>query len=248
MSRCPRPPEVVPAILVALGLLLSGCTGSSDSGGARAGTSPSASTSSDLLDASSEDPPQLDESYTTLPPRSYQFSVAANAGVEPPDALVKVPSGFLGGADWYVVSPDGDAFLGLWTVGKVQRDACLRPQHDYFTPGPSVEDLADALVAQKSTRASAPRPVTVAGHQGLYVELASPRDISKCDQDPGLWGGRGIYSDGQVDLVWILDVDGQRIVVNAAHAPTSTASEREKLTSMVESLKFVAARADAPTS
>jgi hypothetical protein len=53
----------------------------------------------------------------------------AHAGVEPPDALVKVPSGFLGGADWYVMSPDGDAFLGLWTVGKVQRDACLRPRH-----------------------------------------------------------------------------------------------------------------------
>jgi hypothetical protein len=233
---------MVPAILVMLGLLLSGCNDGSDGGGATAGTSPSASTSSDPLDASSAGPPQLAESYTTLPPGSYQFSVAANAGVETPDALVKVPSGFLGGDNWYVVSPDGDAFLGLSTVGKVQRDACRSPRHGYFTPGPSVEDLADALVAQRSTRASAPRPVTVAGYQGLYVELASPDDISKCDQNRGLWRGRGIYSDGQVDLVWILDVDGRRIVVNAAHAPTSTASERGQLTSMVKSLEFVAAR------
>ena len=41
--------------------------------------------------------------------------------------------------------------------------------------------------------------------------------------------------------MWILDIDGQRIVVNAANGPTSTASERDKLTSMVESLEFVAA-------
>jgi hypothetical protein len=245
MNRHPRPPQLFPVVLVMLALLLGGCTGDSDNGGAPAGASPSGSTSSDPGDAGSAGPQALAQSYTTLPPRSYQFSVLANAGVEPPDALVKVPSGFLGGADWYVVSPDGDAFLGMWTVGKVQRDACLRPRHDVVTPGPSVDDLADALVAQKSTRASVPKPVNLAGYQGLYVELASPHDISKCDQDPRLWGdpgGRAIYSDDQVDLVWILDVDGQRIVINAAHGPTSTASERDKLTSMVESLDFVAAQ------
>jgi hypothetical protein len=164
--------------------------------------------------------------------------------VQTTDALVDVPSGFDDGGDWYVVSHDSDAFLGLWTVGKVQRDACLRPRNDYVTPGPSVEDLADALVAQKSTRASAPKPVTIAGYRGLYVELASPHDVGRCDQTPGLWGDpgeRGIYSDDQIDRVWILDVEGQRLVVNAAHGPTATTSEIDNLTSMVKSLEFAAA-------
>ncbi len=71
------------------------------------------------------------------------------------------------------------------------------------------------------------------------------RDISRCDVTPGLWGdpgGRGIYGDDQVDWVWILDVDGRRLVVNAAYSrPMSTASDIDKLTSMVESLEFVAA-------
>ena len=161
--------------------------------------------------------------------------------MQTPDALVKVPIGFDDGGDWYVVSPDSDAFLGLWTVGKVQRDACLRPRNDYFTPGPSVEDLADALVAQKSTHASPPKPVSVAGHPGLYVELAGPHDISRCDQTPQLWadpGERGIFSDDQIDRVWILDVNGQRLVVNAANGPTATTSEIDSLTSMVKSLEF----------
>jgi hypothetical protein len=41
--------------------------------------------------------------------------------------------------------------------------------------------------------------------------------------------------------VWILDVDGQRVVVNAAYTPKSSASDIDKVTSMVESLEFVAA-------
>jgi hypothetical protein len=180
-----------------------------------------------------------------LTPGIYQFTFLANPGVETRDALVTVPSGFKDGAEFYVVSSDGDAFLGLWTVGHVDGDAChpgIDHPIDPIIPGPSVEDLADALVAQKSTSASAPEPVTLAGHHGLYVELASPRDISKCGKDPALWGdpgGRGIYSDHQIDRLWILDVDGQRLVVNAAHGPSATTSEIDELTSMVKSLEFV---------
>ena len=51
-------------------------------------------------------------------------------------------------------------------------------------------------------------------------------------------GGRGIYGDGQVDLVWILDLDGQRIVVDASYSARSTRSDIDKLKSMVGSLQF----------
>lgn len=246
MIRHPSPPDLAAAILVSFGLLLSGCGGGSDRGGAPAGASPSASMPSDPSNADSA-APQLAGDSARLAPGTYRFSVKANPGVETPDALVEVPSGFNDGSDvpsFYVVSHDGDAFLGLWTIEHVQSDACLRPLHDYVTPGPAVEDLAEALAAQKSTDASTPEPVTLAGYRGLYVELASPRDISECDRYPQLWGdpgSRGIYSDDQVDLVWILDVDGQRLVVNAAYGPTATTSEIGELTSMVKSLKFVSA-------
>ena len=86
--------------------------------------------------------------------------------------------------------------------------------------------------------------MTLAGYEGLYVELASPHDISRREQTGHLWrnpGGRGIYGDGQFDRLWILDVDGQRLVVDASYGPLATAVERDSLASMVESLKFVAA-------
>ena len=40
---------------------------------------------------------------------------------------------------------------------------------------------------------------------------------------------------------WILDPDGQRILVDASYSPSSTASDIDKLNSMVESLRFVPA-------
>jgi hypothetical protein len=71
----------------------------------------------------------------------------------------------------------------------------------------------------------------------------SQTQTSACGEPPIL-SPRGIYSDDQVDRVWILDVDGQRRVVNAAYGPRSTAAERDKLTSMVRSLKFEPATRD----
>ncbi|MBA2559429.1 MAG: hypothetical protein H0V07_05985 [Propionibacteriales bacterium] len=41
-----------------------------------------------------------------------------------PDAVVEVPSGYKDGAECYVMSLDHDEFLGLWTVGQVEHDAC----------------------------------------------------------------------------------------------------------------------------
>jgi len=208
-----------------LGLLLTGCGGNSSD------SEPSAKTTGPQSPVAGEPTP--------VTPRSYQFSVLGSANGEAPDAQVDVPSGFDAEADWFVVSQNRDEFLGFSMVSLVFSDACHPADHVTVTPGPSVEDLADALVAQTSTRASVPEPVTLDGYKGLYVELAGPRYLSKCT-DPGLWDGRGIYVDGQVDRVWILNVDGHRVVVDASHsAESSSAQEVDTLTSMVESLEFV---------
>ncbi len=189
-------------------------------------------------------PPLLGEGALTqqLTPGTYQVTALSHADEQTPDTLVEVPSGFDEEADWYVVSHDGNQFLGLYTVRRIARDACGQGERGSVTPGPSVEDLAAALVDQKSTRASTPERVTLAGYQGQYVELTGPRDISTCDPPPGISPERGIYGDGQIDLLWILDVDGQRLVVDAGYSPKSTTSDIGKLTSMVESLEFVVAR------
>jgi hypothetical protein len=191
--------------------------------------------------------PLVEREGVPLAPGTYQIGYHLNADEDVPDAFVTVPRGYVESSTWYVVSDDGHEYLGLWTAAEADRDACRHGERDVYDPGPSVDDLARALLATRSVRGTGPEPVTLAGYQGEYVTLASPRRMSRCrDPKAGLWtsgdGGRGIYNDGQVDLVWILNADGQRIVVNAAYSAGSTAADIRKLTSMVDSLKFARTR------
>ncbi len=225
---------------VAAGLLATGCSdGSSDR------TDPTAGPSSPPTSAAAAGPVHLVGSAATLEAGTYQAAFLTGTGRARSEAVLDVPDGYREGDhgdDWYVVSRDGDTFLGLWVVDTVDRDAC-RGEEDAVDPGPTVRDLARALVAQRSTRAPAPKRVTVDGHAGAYVELTAPTRLARCGEHPALWRSpeRPIYSGGQVDRVWILDVDGQRLVVDASYAPGSSAQEREDLTAMVGSLRIVAA-------
>ena len=45
---------------------------------------------------------------------------------------------------------------------------------------------------------------------------------------------------GQVDRLWVLDVKGQRLVVDATYSPDTTSADRAELASVVASLRFVA--------
>ena len=109
---------------------------------------------------------------------------------------------------------------------------------DLVKPGPSVEDLADALVAQKATSSTEPEVVSLAGYDGVYLELTGPPDLGACDERPGLADERGLYTDDQVDQLWILDVDGQRLIVDASYGPDTTADQRDDLVAMVDSLEI----------
>jgi hypothetical protein len=215
-------------------VLLAGCSDSSDTP-TRGPTSPSTSTAA---------PEHLGGTIDDLAAGTYRASFLTDSGHASSDALLEVPAGFLDGDDWYVVSADSDTFLGLWVVGKVDRDACLDDERDAVDPGPSVQDLVSALVAQGSTDAPAPEQVTLDGHEASYVELTGPRDLTRCDDNPALWRApeRPIYVDGQVDRVWVLEAEGERLVVDASYARTSTAQEREALDAMVESLRIVPAQ------
>jgi hypothetical protein len=167
-----------------------------------------------------------------------RLSFVVQPDMSPVQATVEVADGFAPGDAWYVVSGDGDAFLGLWTADEVARDACIGPDDEVVTPGPTARDLVDALAAQGSMRSTQPEEVSLAGYDGFYLELTGPPDMGACDKGKGLTHERGIYSDSQVDLLWILDVEGQRLVVDASHGPTASDSEIEALDAMVGSLAF----------
>jgi hypothetical protein len=148
--------------------------------------------------------------------------------------------------------------LSVWDVGQVFRDPCHWVGQEY-DPGPTVENLVTALVAQPMRNASQPTAVTVAGYSGQYLEWSVPADLKSstwtdfdaCDIDPtdvvhrnfNSWLGNGMGNryqqvPGQVDRLWVIDVDGQRLVIDATYSADTTQAARDELESAVASLRF----------
>jgi len=174
---------------------------------------------------------------------------------------VVVPAGWFDVADHHFVikyPSVGGPVLGLsvWDVGQVFRNPC-HWQGTAFDPGPSVRDLVAALVAQPMRNATRPTDVTLAGYEGRYLEWSVPTnlksstwtDFDVCDVDDSGhhdfqgWIGNGMGNryeqvPGQVDRLWVLDVNGQRLVVDATYSPDTTPTDRNQLEQLVKSLRF----------
>ncbi len=188
------------------------------------------------------------------------YALTARGDGTPPLGLLDVPAGFEN-FGFFALVPQGffdDSeedtpypfrAVNYWTVHGVFTDPCDRHAQGAREIGGSVDDLVRALRAQRLTSTSPPAPVTLDGHDGIYVELTVPRDVSfeNCDQGYYyFWEGRPgdaqhvADSPGAVERVWILDVDGERAVLTAISALGVSDEQVEELTEMVESVRFVA--------
>ncbi len=158
----------------------------------------------------------------------------------------------------FVIKP-GPGVLGIsvWDVGEMPLDPC-HWQGTMSDPGPTVDDLVDAITTQRFRHATEPTDATLAGYRGRFVQWSVPNnrvvtgdaEFEGCDVEPsnGLrtfvsWLGNGEGQRfqqvaGQVDLLWVLDVGGQRLVVDATYSPDTTDADRAELTGIVESLRF----------
>lgn len=143
--------------------------------------------------------------------------------VEVPDSnvtgTVTIGAGWQSGG-WYLMNPpDFTKSISFWTVGNVPTDACdSRGTLPEPPIGPTVDDLVAALDDQANTNMSAPVDVVVGGYAGKRVTLLAPDD-NNCGTPVTTW----IAADGAQtrelseynlpDTVWILDVEGQRVVI-----------------------------------
>jgi hypothetical protein len=171
---------------------------------------------------------------------------------------VRAPAGWIGGSFILSTVDPLVAGLGVWVVGKVPTDPC-HWKDTFVSPGPTVDDLVQTLLAQRLRDASTPVDVTLAGHSGLSLQWSVPADMvvtgdadfEGCDATPEghtdflSWEGKHSGSRyhqvaGQVDRLWILDVDGQTLVVDAAYGPETPTTVRNELMAVVETLEFVA--------
>jgi hypothetical protein len=147
------------------------------------------------------------------------------------------------GAAIYQESPDppGRGVI-VATVANVYANPC-NPAEGGLVPqlGPSVDDLVAALTSQPRTEASTPEPVTLGGYSGVYVEYTATGPEPGCSGELHRWpsaaGSRQALTTER-DQVWILDVDGTRLVIDAFSFGGATEAELAELREVVESIQI----------
>lgn len=187
-------------------------------------------------------PPSLPQAES-LDPGTY-----AIAG-EDLSATLTVPAGWGNLGQRGVGKGDGDSAVvaTFWPyptdLTKVYSDPCdwatstIQPQ-----VGPTVDDLANALAAQAMRGDAVPTAVTIDGYEGKYLDMSVPLDIDFANCDGGefrSWWGRWHQGPGQIDRVYILDVDGVRQVFIAHHMPGASAADLAEQQAIVESIDFL---------
>jgi hypothetical protein len=103
--------------------------------------------------------------------------------------------------------------------------------------GPTAADFATALADHPLLDVTVPVDVTLAGYSGKYVDLQVPADITACSESFHPWEP-GIYAQGPSHRwhLWILDVAGQRVVVQSTDYPGTSEQDRAELQAIVDSV------------
>lgn len=151
---------------------------------------------------------------------------------------------------------DGDA----WMIGPftgdiyVPANPCDWSTTMPDTPAATVDEVVAALQGQASREASEPVEIRVDGHPGKSITLRVPddADFRECDlnrlsgdaefctlsQDYPAVCHRWQQFPGQIDEMWILDVDGTVAVVDASWGPATPDDALAELRSIMESMSF----------
>jgi hypothetical protein len=245
-----RPPRLVRlGVCLALFTLLVGCTDGSNSDATAPGS----------RDSIPESPSEANESrhWTTIDPESPgeleagRYALPAIGSRNGPLAVVTLPDGYRSWGPFVFADepnePDDPLAIGLWAVSDIYRDACAG---DDAARVSTVRVLAASLVDQGHTTTTDPRPVRLAGHRGLYLEITSPThfDYATCnDAELNYWragknADRWTRMPGMLDRLWILNVKGRPLMWVMAVPPSASTRQVERMTDIVEHVRLVQPR------
>ena len=136
--------------------------------------------------------------------------------------------------------PPDAAGIGFYRITGIPADAC-NPGFDRLDVGPTIQDLADALAEQPRRTATTPTETTLGGFPAMYVELrVDPEQPVGCGTIVSFYAGnfaRGLGSTERQRL-WVVDVDGTRVVVEAFDFPGTPEEDVQAATRIVESVAF----------
>ena len=151
-------------------------------------------------------------------------------------------------ADVTVLSAE-EAFVSFWIVQDAQRDPCGLGGVGDDPVGPTAAELASALASAPGFEAPDPVRVSVGGIDAQYVELVGP--LPECaEPEVELWlspvgscrcmDSEAEDSELERNRLWIVDVDGTRLVVDVQDGGVTGTSEiaLAELEGIIESLQL----------
>lgn len=167
----------MPVVLAGTAVVLGACTSDTGSGGAAGGGGSAVSESSTDEPTYSPEAGEVvtlerDQRWATLEQGRYALQVSSSMSYE-----VDVPDRWRVHQGRFLNSPPQEKTI--FFVSSAPKKSTELPQHPCDDPtgtrvGPSVRDLANGLRDQPVLQVSEPDPVTVDGHDGLYVDVRIP--------------------------------------------------------------------------
>ena len=136
----------------------------------------------------------------------------------------------------------------LYTVSKVcggsGPDAPTGPN---IPTGTTVDEFVTALVDHPDLDVTSPVDVSLGGYSGQYLELRAPANTTTDELGPDPSGCNyyfvwepGVYAQGPNALwrIWVLDVDGIRMVVRGDSFPGTSPQVQAQMQSIVDSIQI----------
>jgi hypothetical protein len=136
--------------------------------------------------------------------------------------------------------PDLSIMVAFWVVALVSEDPC--GTDSMALAGSSVDDLATVIASWPEFETTGPTDVTLDGYEGTTLEFTVPDDSEQCvGGDFDMWRSGGITrgaNEGNHSQLWILDVDGTRLVVEVVDSPGGSDQDRAESLQIFESIQI----------
>ena len=178
-----------------------------------------------------------------LPAGRYQVDATL-----PMKVNVAVPDGWSTDTNWVVIGPNGNqAPNGMAIRFYIVKNLLvhpLSPSDGAISPpvGPSVDDLVKAMVNHRDWTTTGPSPITIDGYVGQVVHVTLPAGTSAAT--PFYLSGDELGGDvygwvaGQVFDIYVIDVVGKRLVIDAFHYPGTSAADLAAQQAIIDSVQL----------
>jgi hypothetical protein len=164
--------------------------------------------------------------------------------IDVPDGWSGVPGHSKAATVWKPTAgaPDYSTMIGFWVVDAVPSDPCSLTGGRSF--GQAVDVLAQAVAGWPAEfDVTTPINVTLKGYEGQSLEFTVPDDTEDCHGgDLDMWQSGGTIrgaNNGDHSQLWILDVDGTRLVIELVTSPEGTSDQdRAELREIFDSIQI----------